>query len=105
MLTFVNILFLGVLGIIGAVVTAFLAVAKEVADVRKDLGVSVTTAGKLAIQTRILGLQAKAYGLDVEDIKEAQAAIRNDLGASAGVLYYQLESGDFTATKKMIVVE
>ena len=74
--------FLGVLGIIGAVVTAFLAVAKEVADVRKDLGVSVTTAGKLAIQTRILGLQAKAYGLDVEDIKEAQAAIRNDLGAS-----------------------
>jgi hypothetical protein len=30
---------------------------------------------------------------------------RNDLGASAGVLYYQLESGDFTATKKMIVIE
>jgi hypothetical protein len=30
---------------------------------------------------------------------------RRDLGASAGVLYYQLESGDFTATKKMIVIE
>jgi len=28
-----------------------------------------------------------------------------DLGTSAGLLYYQLESGDFTATKKMIVIE
>jgi len=28
-----------------------------------------------------------------------------DLGAAAGVLYYQLESGEFTATKKMIVIE
>jgi hypothetical protein len=24
---------------------------------------------------------------------------------TSGVLYYQLESGDFTATKKMIVIE
>ncbi len=29
---------------------------------------------------------------------------KSDLGAS-GVLYYQLDSGDFTATKKMIVIE
>jgi len=30
---------------------------------------------------------------------------RSDLGAAVGVLYYQLESGDFTETKKMIVIE
>jgi hypothetical protein len=29
---------------------------------------------------------------------------RGDLGA-AGVLYYQLQSGDFSATKKMVVIE
>ena len=29
---------------------------------------------------------------------------KSDLGA-AGVLYYQLDSGDFTATKKMIIIE
>jgi len=29
---------------------------------------------------------------------------KSDLGAS-GVLYYQLDSGDFTATKKMIIIE
>jgi len=30
---------------------------------------------------------------------------RSDLGAAARVLYYQLESGNFTETKKMIVIE
>jgi len=29
---------------------------------------------------------------------------KGDINTS-GVLYYQLESGDFTATKKMIVIE
>ena len=29
---------------------------------------------------------------------------KTDLGAS-GVLYYQLESGDFTATRKMVVID
>jgi hypothetical protein len=29
---------------------------------------------------------------------------KNELSAS-GVLYYTLESGDFTATKKMIIIE
>ena len=29
-----------------------------------------------------MGIQAKAYGLDVEDVKNAQAAIRDNLGAS-----------------------
>ena len=56
--------------------------AKAIADTRKELGVSVKTAIKLNTQNRILGMQAKAYGLDIEDIKSAQAAIRQDLGAS-----------------------
>jgi|GEM_PF-2241136 len=30
---------------------------------------------------------------------------RNELGAVSGVLYYQLSSGEFTATKKMIIIE
>jgi len=74
--------FLGWIGIIVAIAGAFLKLAKEVADTRKELGVSAATAGKIAIQTKLIGIQAKAWGLDVEDIKEAQAAIRNDLGAS-----------------------
>jgi len=30
---------------------------------------------------------------------------KSDLGAASGILYYKLESGEFTATKKMIVIE
>jgi len=30
---------------------------------------------------------------------------KSELGAASGILYYQLESGEFTATKKMIVIE
>ena len=56
--------------------------AKNIADTRKELGVSVGTAIKLNAQNKILGIQAKAYGLDVEDVKNAQAAIRDNLGAS-----------------------
>jgi hypothetical protein len=59
-----------------------LGYAKAVADTRKELGVSVATAAKLNAQNRILGLQAKLYGLEIEDVKNAQAAIRQDLGAS-----------------------
>ena len=52
--------------------------AKNITDTRKELGVSVATAVKLNTQTKLLGMAAKRYGLDVEDIKSAQAAIRND---------------------------
>tara|TARA_Y100000310_G_scaffold178513_1_gene178479 strand:- start:937 stop:2289 length:1353 start_codon:yes stop_codon:yes gene_type:complete len=79
----------GLLGPAAIVVAIFVAIAKvaldyakNIADTRKELGVSVTTAMKLNTQNKILGMQAKAYGLDIEDIKNAQAAIRNDLGAS-----------------------
>jgi hypothetical protein len=30
---------------------------------------------------------------------------RSELGAAAGVLYYQLETADNSATKKMIIIE
>ena len=69
-------------GIAILVVKAFLAIQKAVADTRKELGVSYTTAASITVQTKALGFAAKAYGLDIEDIKSAQAAIRNDLGAS-----------------------
>ena len=72
----------GVLGIIGLAVGAFVKFQKAVTDTRKELGVSATQAAIVTAQTKALGFAAKAYGLDVEDIKSAQAAIRNDLGAS-----------------------
>ena len=81
--------FATMLGPIGLVIGALVVIAKlaldfakDIADTRKDLGVSAATAAKLTVQTKALGMAAKAYGLDVEDIKEAQAAIRQDLGAS-----------------------
>ena len=79
----------GLLGPAAMVAAIFVALAKlalgyakAVADTRKELGVSVATATKLNAQNRLLGLQAKLYGLEIEDIKNAQAAIRKDLGAS-----------------------
>ena len=79
----------GIFGPASMAVAVFIVLAKlaldygkAIADTRKELGVSVGTAIKLNAQNRILGMQAKAYGLDIEDIKSAQAAIRQDLGAS-----------------------
>ena len=72
----------GVLGIIGLAVGAFVKFQKAVTDTRKELGVSQAQAAAITGQNIVLGQVAKAYGLDVEDIKSAQAAIRNDLGAS-----------------------
>tara|TARA_R110000824_G_scaffold120197_1_gene275225 strand:+ start:1290 stop:2606 length:1317 start_codon:yes stop_codon:yes gene_type:complete len=79
----------GLLGPAAMAVAIFVAIAKlalgyakSITDTRKELGVSVATAAKLNAQNRILGLQAKLYGLEIEDVKNAQAAIRQDLGAS-----------------------
>jgi hypothetical protein len=79
----------GILGPASMAVALFVVLAKlalnygkAIADTRKELGVSVGTAIKLNTQNKILGMQAKLYGLDIEDIKSAQAAIRQDLGAS-----------------------
>ena len=70
------------IGLFTALVSLVQAVAKEIADTRKELGVSAVEAGKVAIQNRIIARQAKLYGLELQDIKDAQSAIRQDLGAS-----------------------
>ena len=66
----------------GAALLAFIKIQKAITDTRKELGVSAITAAKITAQNKLLGMSAKKYGLDVEDIKEAQTAIRKDLGAS-----------------------
>jgi hypothetical protein len=73
---------MGIFGIVVAIGAAFLKFAKEVADTRKELGVSVVQATEVAVQTRALGIAAKGFGLELQDIKDAQSAIRQDLGAS-----------------------
>ena len=80
----------GILGPASMAVAIFIVLAKfaldygkAIADTRKELGISVGEAIKLNTQNRLLGIQAKAFGLTLEDdILPAQAAIRRDLGAS-----------------------
>ena len=79
----------GLLGPAAIAVAVFTALAKlalnygkAITDTRKELGISAVEAAKLNTQNRLLGYQAKLYGLELEDIKSAQAAIRNNLGAS-----------------------
>ena len=71
--------FLGVAVALGA---AFLKAQEAITDTRKELGVSYSQAVAITVQNKVLAAQAKAYGLATEDISSAQAAIRNDLGAS-----------------------
>ena len=59
-----------------------LQTAKAVADTRKELGISVGASLKVVAANKVLAQQAKLYGLSIEDVTSAQAAIRNDLGAS-----------------------
>ena len=53
-----------------------------IADTRKELGVSYINAALITAENKVLAQVAKGYGLSVEDISSAQAAIREDLGAS-----------------------
>jgi hypothetical protein len=74
---------LGILGIVVAIGAALVKVAGQVAETRKELGVSVVTAGKLLIANKALGMAAKGFGLSLEeDIVPAQNAILNTLGGS-----------------------
>lgn len=73
---------LGILGIVVAIGAALVKVAKQVAETRKELGVSVVTAGRLLLANKGLAIAAKGFGLELEDIKSAQNAILNDLGGS-----------------------
>jgi len=73
---------LGILGIVVAIGAALVKVAGQVAETRKELGVSVVTAGKLLIANKALGLAAKGFGLELQDVEEAQKVILSDLGGS-----------------------
>jgi len=55
---------------------------KAVLETRKELGLSLAVSAKLTAQTEALGLRAKVFGGTVEDIRQAQTAIRNELGLS-----------------------
>ena len=55
---------------------------KAVTDTRKELGVSYSTSLLIVGANKVLAQQAKLYGLEMSDITSAQAAIRQDLGAS-----------------------
>ena len=67
---------------IGVALLAAIKIQKAITDTRKELGVSASAAAEVALKNTLIAQQAKAYGLELEDIKSAQAAIRNDLGAS-----------------------
>ena len=73
---------LGILGIVVAIGAALVKVAGQVAETRKELGVSVVTAGKLLVANKALGVAAKGFGLELQDVEEAQKAILSDLGGS-----------------------
>lgn len=73
---------LGLLGILVTIGKVLLDVIAQVTEVRKELGVSAVTAGKIAIANKGLAIAAKGFGLELEDIKSAQNAILNDLGGS-----------------------
>ena len=55
---------------------------EAVTDTRKELGVSYANAALITAENKVLATIAKGYGLTTEDISSAQAAIREDLGAS-----------------------
>jgi len=74
---------LGIVAIAGLAVKAFTEFQKTVTDTRKELGVSFTQSVGIVAQNKLLEQRAKGYGLTLEeDILPAQAAIRQDLGAS-----------------------
>jgi hypothetical protein len=73
---------LAMVAIVIALAKAFLDVQKAVTETTKELGVSRSEAAKILVINKALGLQAKLYGLELEDVKDAQAAIRENLGGS-----------------------
>ena len=59
-----------------------LQLAKDIANVRKDLGVSAWEAAKLHYEFKGLEQVGKLYGLEMQDIKSSFKAARDDLGAT-----------------------
>ena len=73
---------IGVTALIGGAVLAFMKFKGDVADARKELGLSVGASIKLVAANKALGLAAKGFGLELQDVGEAQKAILSDLGGS-----------------------
>jgi hypothetical protein len=68
--------------ILTAAVTIFIKMRKEVAEVKKDLGVSSLDALKIAGSFKALEFAGKTFGLEAADFKESFKAARQELGAS-----------------------
>ena len=68
--------------LIGGAILAFLKFKGEVADARKELGLSVSASIKLVAANKALGLAAQGFGLELQDVESAQRAILSDLGGS-----------------------
>ena len=65
-----------------ALFKVFSEIQEEITNTRKELGVSLSQSVAITAQNKALAQVAKGFGLTIEDITSAQAAIRNDLGAS-----------------------
>ncbi len=65
-----------------ALFKVFSEIQEEITNTRKELGVSLSQSVAITAQNKVLAQVAKGFGLTIEDITSAQAAIRNDLGAS-----------------------
>ena len=68
--------------LIGGAILAFVKFKGEVADARKELGLSVSASIKLVAANKALGLAAQGFGLELQDVEEAQKAILSNLGGS-----------------------
>ena len=71
-----------VIGLVVALAKIWVEIAKNVATIRKDLGVSATEAFKLHYEFKGLEFVGKAFGLEMSDIKASFKAARDNLGAT-----------------------
>ena len=65
-----------------ATVAYFVSIVKGAIELRKELGVSVIEASKLTKQSQILSFQFALLGVSGDEIKNAQIAIREELGGT-----------------------
>jgi len=75
--------FAGPIAVFGVLAKLAYDFASSVADIRKETGLSIPAASKLAIENKKIYLQAKLYLITQEEIDAAQKSIRDNLGVSA----------------------
>ena len=78
-----------IIGIVVVLAKLWFDIAKNIAETRKDLGVSAVEAVKLNVAFKGLALAGKFIGLEAEDFKESFKAARDNLGASTDEALYQ----------------